>query len=295
VGSFDGPARQALFPNLVPRAALPNAVALNSLLWKGSALIGPSLAGIAISWMGTAGAFYANAASYVVTVIAILMMRVTSKGAAKPRSLLSETTEGFSYIVSRPVVLGVMVMEAAASLFGLNHAMLTIFASDILRVGAHGFGLLQSARGLGAVVGSSFYIGIGQRSYQGRILFVSAIFYGAAFALFGISSSFMLSLLLMAMIGTTDTIWGASRGTILQMTTPDNFRGRVMGVFQLSNRGLHPLGQVQSGLIIPFIGAPAATVLGGLLVSAVTLLTAWRVPAIPRFRWDSVSESSVQG
>lgn len=289
VGSFDGPARQALFPNLVPRSALPNAVALNSLLWKGSALLGPFLAGIAISWMGTAGAFYANAVSYAVVVIAILMMRVTSKGAGKSRSLLSETTEGFSYIVSRPVVLGVMVMEAAASGFGLNHTMLTIFASDILRVGAHGFGLLQSARGLGAVIGSSFYIGIGQRPFQGRILFVSAILYGVAFALFGMSSSFMWSLFLMAMIGTTDTIWGASRGTILQMTTPDNFRGRVMGVFQLSNRGLHPLGQVQSGLVIPLIGAPAATVLGGLLVSAVTLLTAWKVPAIPRFRWDHES------
>jgi len=292
VGSFDGPARQALFPNLVPRSALPNAVALNSLLWKGSALLGPFLAGIAISWMGTAGAFYANAVSYAVVVCAILMMRVTSKGAGRSRSLLSETTEGFSYIVSRPVVLGVMVMEAAASGFGLNHTMLTIFASDILRVGAQGFGMLQSARGLGAVIGSSFYIGVGQRPYQGRILFVSAILYGVAFALFGMSSSFMWSLFLMAMIGTTDTIWGASRGTILQMTTPDNFRGRVMGVFQLSNRGLHPLGQVQSGLVIPLIGAPAATVLGGLLVSAITLLAAWKVPAIPKFRWDSVSESS---
>jgi predicted MFS family arabinose efflux permease len=239
--------------------------------------------------MGTAGAFYANAASYAVVVCAILMMRVTSKGAGKSRSLLSETTAGFSYIVSRPVVLGVMVMEAAASGFGLNHTMLTIFASDILRVGAHGFGLLQSARGLGAVIGSSFYIGIGQRPYQGRILFISAILYGGAFALFGISSSFIWSLFLMAMIGTTDTIWGASRGTILQMTTPDNFRGRVMGVFQLSNRGLHPLGQVQSGLVIPLIGAPAATVLGGLLVSAITLLAAWKVPAIPRFRWDNES------
>jgi MFS family permease len=284
VGSFDGPARQALFPNLVPRSVLPNAVALNSLLWKGSALIGPFLAGIAISWMGTAGAFYANAASYLVVVVAILMMRVTSRGGAKARSLLSETSEGFSYIVSRPVILGVMTMEAVASIFGLNHTMLTIFASDILQVGAHGFGLLQSARGLGAVLGSSIYIGIGHRPYQGQILFVSAILYGAGFALFGISPSFVLSLLLMGFVGATDTIWGASRGTILQMTTPDTFRGRVMGVFQLSNRGLHPLGQVQSGVLIPFIGAPAATVLGGLVVSAVTLIAAWKVPGIRKFR-----------
>jgi MFS family permease len=292
VGSFDGPARQALFPNLVPRAVLPNAVALNSLLWKGSALIGPFLAGIAIDWMGTAGAFYANAVSYGVVVCAILMMRVTSKGSVKPRSLLSETTEGFSYILSRPVVLGVMIMEAAASGFGLNHTMLTIFASDILRVGAHGFGLLQSARGLGAVIGSGFYIGIGQRPHQGGILFVSAIIYGAAFALFGASTSFVLSLLLMTLVGISDTVWGASRGTILQMTTPDRYRGRVMGVFQLSNRGLHPLGQVQSGVIIPLIGAPAATILGGLIVASVTLLTAWKVPAIPRFRWDHDSNGN---
>src|SRR5918992_500457 len=185
VGSFDGPARQALFPTLVPRSALPNAVALNSLLWKGSALIGPFLAGIAISWMGTAGAFYANAASYVVVVCAILLMRVTSKGSSKRRTLLSESKEGFSYIVSRPVVLGIMVMEAMASVFGLDHTMLTIFASDILRVGARGFGLLQSARGLGAVIGSGIYIAVGHRSHQGQILFVSAIIYGAGFALFG--------------------------------------------------------------------------------------------------------------
>jgi MFS family permease len=284
VGSFDGPARQALFPSLVPRSVLPNAVALNSLLWKGSALIGPFLAGVAISWMGTAGAFYANAASYLVVLVAVLMMHVTSTGKFTQKSLLSETTAGFSYIVSRPIVLGVMIMEAVASLFGLNHTLLTIFASDILQVGAHGFGLLQSARGLGAVLGSSIYIGIGHRPCQGQILFVSAILYGSGFALFGLSPSFTLSLLLMAFVGVSDTIWGASRGTILQMSTPDSLRGRVMGVFQLSNRGLHPLGQVQSGVLIPFIGAPAATVLGGLVVSAVTLMTAWKVPAIRKVR-----------
>jgi MFS family permease len=294
VGSFDGPARQALFPSLVPRAALPNAVALNSLLWKGSALIGPSLAGVAISLMGTSGAFFANAASFIVVVAALLMMRAASQESTPRRHLLAETSEGFSYIISRPIILGVMVMEGFASVFGLDHTMLTIFASDILRVGAHGFGLLQSARGLGAVIGSSFYIAMGQRPRQGRILFVSAILYGIVFALFGLSPSFLLSLLLMVLVGATDTIWGASRGTILQMITPDKFRGRVMGVFQLSNRGLHPLGQVESGLMVPLIGARAATVFGGILVSAVTLITVWQVPAIRKFRWDEISKDKTE-
>src|SRR5574341_732776 len=243
VGAFDGPARQSMFPSLVPRPALPNAVALNALLWKGSALIGPSLGGVAISMMGTAGAFYANAASFLVVVVTLCLLHSASRPVRKQQS-------------------------------------------DFLQVGAHGFGLLQSARGLGAVIGSSLYLAVGQQPHQGRILFSSAILYGIAFALFGISPSFVISLMLMTLVGMTDTVWGASRGTILQMITPDQFRGRVMGIFQLSNRGLHPLGQVESGILIPLIGAREATVFGGLFVAAITIVTAWNVPAIAKFRWD---------
>ena len=287
IGAFDGPARQAMFPSLIPRSVLPNAVALNSLLWKGSALIGPSLGGVAISLMGTAGAFYANAASFSVVVVTLLRLNIApDTEGRKRRHFIAETREGFAYIMARPIVLGVTLLEAVASVFGLDHTMLTVFASDILRVGAHGFGLLQSARGLGAVIGSSLYIAVGQRPRQGRILLISALCYGIGFALFGVSQSFSLSLSLMTFVGVADTIWGAARGTIMQMITPERFRGRVMGIFQLSNRGLHPLGQVESGLLIPVIGAPTATVLGGLIVASVTVITAWRIPAIPKFRWD---------
>jgi MFS family permease len=291
VGSFDGPARQALFPSLVPRAVLPNAVALNSLLWKGAALLGPTLGGVAISAMGTSGAFFANAGSFLAVVVALVLMRAPSPAQEKRRNFLSETTAGFTYIVSQPVILGIMIMEAATSLLGLNHAMLTILASDIFRVGAAGFGLLQSCRGLGAVIGSSLFIGMGQRPTQGKILFISAILYGAGYALFGLSQSFFLALILLTLVGATDTIWGASRGTILQMLAPERFRGRVMGVFQLSNRGVHPLGQTTTGFVVPIIGAREATTLGGLVISAVTLLVAWRVPGIPKFRWDHMSGS----
>ena len=288
VGSFDGPARQSLFPSLVPRSVLPNAVALNSLLWKGAALIGPTLGGIAIAAMGTAGAFYANGLSFLVVVIALLFMRAPSVPTAKRRHFLNETKEGFSYIVSQPIILGLTVMEGFASVFGLDHAMLTILASDVFRVGAQGFGFLQSARGLGAVIGSSFFIGMGHRPGQGKILFLSALLYGASFAVFGLSPSFPVALFLLTFVGATDTIWAAARSTILQMLTPENFRGRVMGVFQLSNRGLHPLGQTETGLVVPLIGAREATFAGGVIISIMTLLTIWRVPQIAKFRWDQV-------
>ncbi|HXV79924.1 MAG TPA: MFS transporter [Candidatus Binatia bacterium] len=293
VGSFDGPARQALFPSLIPRSVLPNAVALNSLLWKGAALLGPTLGGVAISLMGTAGAFYANAASFLVVVVALLLMRTSASAGQRHHDFLSEMKAGFSYIISRPIILGVMIMEGVSSVFGLDNAMLTIFASDILHVGAGGFGLLQSARGLGAIIGSSLFIAMSHRSDHGKILFVSAIFYGVGFALFGLSPWFILSLALIAFVGLTDTIWGAARSTILQLITPETFRGRVMGAFQLSNRGLHPLGQTETGLVVPLMGAPAATFFGGLMVTVVTLITVWRVPEIPKFSWKETEDRRI--
>jgi MFS family permease len=286
VGSFDGPARQALFPSLVPRSVLPNAVALNSILWKGAALLGPSLGGIAISLLGTSGAFYANAASFLAVVVALLMMRSYTPAAEKRHDFFAEMKDGFAYMYSKPIILGVLVMEAVSSVFGLDHAMLTIFASDVFRVGAHGFGFLQSSRGLGAVIGSGLFIGMGQQPAQGKILITAAILYGVGFAAFGVAPSFGWAVLLLAMLGATDAIWSAARGTILQLTTPERFRGRIMGVFQLSNRGLHPLGQTETGLMVPLIGARETTLVGGLLVSAVTLVIAWRIPGIARFRWN---------
>ena len=286
VNTLDGPARQALFPSLIPRSVLPNAIVLNSLLWKGSVLLGPALGGIAISTVGTDGAFYANAASFLAVVLALLFMRTSSAGLVEAGRFLREVKEGVSYVCSQKIILGVMVMEATSSIFGLDQAMLTIFARDILRVGASGLGFLQSARGLGAVIGSGLLIALGQPHSQGKILFASAILYGASFAFFGLSHSFPLSLLLLTIAGATDTLWAATRNTILQLRTPEGIRGRVMGIFHLSNRGLHPLGQAETGLVVPLVGAREATFFGGLLVAAVTLLTAWKIPSIPQFQWE---------
>ncbi|HEY1235180.1 MAG TPA: MFS transporter [Candidatus Binatia bacterium] len=289
VGSCDGPARQALFPSLVPRAVLPNAVALNSILWKGAALLGPMLGGIAISLIGTSGAFYANAASFLVVILALVLMKTHSLPSEQWRHIVEEMKAGISFVYSHKVIFGVIIMEATTSIFGLDNAMLTIFASDVLRVGAHGFGLLQSARGLGAVIGSFLFITAGQRPYQGKILLVSALLYGAGFAFFGVAPSFPLALLLLTFVGAVDTIWASARSTILQWVAPDRLRGRVMGIFQLSNQGLNPLGQVETGLLVPVVGARAATVIGGLIVSAVTIATSLKLRELPRFSLDAPS------
>jgi MFS family permease len=287
VGSCDGPARQAFFPSLVPPAILPNAVALNSILWKGAALIGPSLGGIAIHLMGTSGAFYANAVSFLFVILALLLLQTPSPAKVQGKRFSSEVREGINYVYSKKIILGAVAMEAATSVFGVDNAMLTIFASDVLRVGAHGFGLLQSARGLGAVIGSSLFIALGQRPSQGKILMASAILYGVGFALFGLSSSFAISLILLSSVGAADTIWAAARSTIIQWMAPDRLRGRVMSILQLANQGLNPLGQVETGLVVPLIGARETTFLGGVVVCLLTILTSWQIPEIRKFRIEN--------
>lgn len=285
VGTLDGPARQAYFPALVPSSILPNAIALNALLWKGTVLIGPSLAGIAIATVGTQGAFYANGASFLAVISALILIRTPSTRRERPGKFVEDLKEGVLYVFARKTILAVMIMEATSSLFGLDQAMLTIFARDILEVGASGLGFLQSARGLGAILGSALLISLGQVHSQGKTLLLSAVLYGASFAFFGLSLFFPLSLLLLLIVGATDTIWGATRNTILQVDTPDAMRGRVMGIFNLSNRGLTPLGQVETGLVVPLLGASGTTFLGGLIVAAVALVTTWSVQGLYSFRW----------
>ena len=257
---------------------------------KARRLLGPALGGIAISLMGTSGAFYANAASFLAVVIAVLLMTPGISAPRQDRDFVHEMTAGLSYVYSQKIILGVIVMEATTSIFGLDNALLTIFASDTFQVGANGFGMLQSARGFGAVLGSTFFITLGQRPAQGKILLTSALLYGAGFILFGLAPSFMLALGLLTFVGAVDTIWASARSTILQWLTPDRLRGRVMGIFQLSNQGLNPLGQVETGLLVPAIGARAAAVLGGLIVSSVTLAIGWRTAAITGFRLDAPNE-----
>ena len=203
---------------------------------------------------------------------------------ARKHSFGEDIKSGISYVYSQKLILGIIAMEATTSVFGMDNAMLTIFASDILRVGAHGFGIMQSARGIGAVVGSSFFISVGQRPFLGNILLGSSIVYGLCFALFGLSNSYILSLLLLACVGAADAIWSAARSTILQWTAPNELRGRVMGIFQIATQGLNPMGQVETGVVVPIIGAREATFFGGSIVWLAAMLTIWQIPQIRKFR-----------
>jgi predicted MFS family arabinose efflux permease len=288
VDSLGAPARQALFPNLVPVESLANAIALNSMLRRASTLIGPALAGILLGLTGIAGAFYANSLSYLGPVITVLMMKgVASRGGLKRGRLMKGLKEGILYIRSDPILMSVVILEAFTSLFGINQVFLTVFAKDVLEVGPSGLGFMFSLRGAGGILGSMGILFLAQARPQGRILLLSSLVFALAFAGFGLSASFAFALLFLVVLGVVDTVSGASRSILLQTRTHDQMRGRANSIFQMMGRSLTPLGHTQAGFLIPLLGA-RQTVYASVLVILVALLSiSLRYPELKRLRLHS--------
>ena len=288
VDSIGAPARQALYPNLVPISFLPNAIALNSILRRASILIGPALAGVLIASTGIPGAFYANSLSYLGAAVLVLMMTgVPSHGGEQGERFLKSLADGLHYIRSEPLLLSVIFIEAFISLFGINQVFLTIFAKDILDVGAGGLGLMFAIRGMGGVLGSMSIIYLAQVRHQGKTILVSSLAFALFFAGFGFSRFFPLALLFLLLSALADAISGISCTILLQARTQDRMRGRVNSVFQMTGRGLTPLGQTQAGVLIPFLSASGTVFLGALAILGATLSVNALYPQLRRFHLQS--------
>ncbi|MFQ5683787.1 MAG: MFS transporter [Candidatus Binatia bacterium] len=284
VDTVGAPARQALYPNLVPVLLLPNAIALNSVLRRVSVLVGPALAGILITLTGIPGAFYANSLSYLAAVMAVFMMRnVLSKGGVAGKRLFQSLMDGLRYIRSEPVLLSAVFLEAFISFFGINQVFLTIFAKDIFDVGPSGLGLMFSVRGAGGVIGSMWIIVLSQIRHQGRVMLISSVVFALSLIGFGLSSFFPAALFFLFLLALADTISGISRQILLQTKTQDRLRGRANSVFQVTGRGLTPLGHTQAGILIPLMTASGAVLMGALAIFTAALGINAIFPQLRRF------------
>jgi MFS family permease len=281
VDSFDLPARQALIPALVPRDQLMGALALTSSIRRATGLIGPSLGGVVMVVIGAAGAFYLNGLGYLAVAAAALAMRArVGLPTAPTTSALVMVREGLSYVAHHEL-LGTMIgVEALVTICNSYQAMMPLFADEILGVGPAGLGLLMSAPGLGAVLGSVGLMSHDVRN-KGRLMLVSGALLGAAMIWFAWSRIFALSLVALVFVGFFDIVYGAVRNTIVQMAATDRFRGRVMSLHTLTNRGLGPGGNFVTGGLAQAVGAPAALTV---LAVASAILVVWRGLALPALR-----------
>ncbi len=295
VASFEGPARQALLPHIVPRSELTNAIALTSIIRKGAALVGPMVGGILIAAYGVEVAFFANAAGHTMAALALGLMRVPPFVAAAQRSFLRSLREGVDYARDNGLVGLFLALEMAPNLLGNFTSMMPVFARDVLHSGPEGLGFLQSAPGLGAIIGSFWLAMQGDVRRKGLIALGGGVVFGLALAAFALSEVFLLSLVLLTLTGALDIVSGALRNTVLQLVIPDRVRGRVMSLHGIASSGTHPLGGLLAGTAGSLVGVPLAVAAGGLLCALAAGAAALRFPAARRFEGTGAGAGELGG
>jgi len=258
------PARQAIVPSLVPREQLSSALSLNIISWQAATIMGPTLGGLIIAGWGVSWVYWIDAASFVAVIAALLIMRVGAViGERRPVNLRA-ALEGFAFVRSNTLIWSTMLLDFLATFLGSATVLLPLFATDILKVGPQGVGLLYAAPSIGAVAASAFLSVRGPMRRQGPILLIAVTLYGLCTAVFGFSTSFWLSILMLIGVGASDTVSMVVRQTIRQLTTPDEMRGRMTAVGMLFFAGGPQLGEIEAGVAARLLGGPFSVAAGGL-------------------------------
>ena len=295
--AFDNPARQSLVPNLVPREHLPNAISLYAIMFQAAAVLGPSLAGGVIAGLGVGWVYVLNTVSFLAVIVALLLMRDVPERAGSERGAISfkAALEGLRFVFAAPLIRSTMVLDFFANFFASAMALLPIFAQDILRVGAQGYGWLYAAPSVGAVVASLLMVRLTDRiERRGRVLLWAVVVYGLATVVFGVSRSFWLTFLCLALTGAADTVSMVLRNIIRQLTTPDHLRGRMTSVNMIFFMGGPQLGELEAGAVANWLGAPFSVVSGGVGCLLATAWIAAQTPALRRYRREE-SPLAMQG
>jgi MFS family permease len=286
--AFDGPARQALVPNLVPAKDLPNAFSMTSIAFQTGSIVGPALSGIAIAYVGQAAVYYINAASFLAVILALALIGSVKQTFGKEsRGVnLSSIKDGIRFILSRQIIFSTMILDFIATFFASANTLMPIVARDVLHVGVVQYGWLSAAQSVGAVLAALVISQVQELRKQGVLFMVSVVIFGAATIVFGLSKFFVLAWCALAITGAADAVSTIIRNTIRQISTPDELRGRMTSVNQIFFQGGPQLGEIEAGLAAQFFGAPFAIISGGIgcIVGALWISRRW--PQLASYNGD---------
>jgi MFS family permease len=286
--SLDMPTRQAFVVEMVGREDLPNAVALNSSIFNLARIVGPGLGGLIIALSGVTTLFLLNALSFIAVIGGLAMIRNSELHAVAKRigedgartKTWQSLGEGMSYIRRTPSVLLIILVVGLVSLFGINfNVVLPLFATEVLNVGAVGFGLLSSFIGVGALL-SALWIAWGNRQPSIRSLLISTLAFSVLLIFFSVSRIYPISLALILMVGFSQIAFSALANTAIQSITPNHLRGRVMSVYMAFFAGSTPVGNLLIGGL-SLLGGPSIALLICAILSLLSALAGWiwRKPA----------------
>jgi MFS family permease len=278
--AFWMPTSQAMTPNLVPPEAFQNAVAMNSMLLQIGVIAGPSLGGL-LYLLGPA-VVYSIALSLLLIILALISL-IRSFGAAAPAKAFSslDLLEGIRFVLQKRAVLGAISLDLFAVLFGGATALLPVYASDVLRIGPAGLGVLRTAPGIGAAITALVLAFNPIERSAGRWMFAGVAAFGLATIVFGVSRVFWLSLPALAVLGAGDMLSVYIRHVLVQLETPDEIRGRVSAVNSMFIGASNELGEFESGVTARWFGPVLAVIVGGV---ATLLVVASFLKLFPELR-----------
>ena len=286
--AFDGPARQAIVPNLVPLTDLPNAFSMTFTSFQVGSVLGPALSGFVIAFAGQAAVYYFNAISFGAVLIALVLIgNVPQKISEKNAGVSMQSIhEGIQFILSKPVILSTMLLDFIATFFASANTLMPIVAKVILHVGVVAYGYLSAAQAVGAVLAALVISQVKELRRQGSLFIVAVIIFGLATVLFGATSSFVIAWCALAITGAADAVSTIIRNTIRQLQTPDHIRGRMTSVNQIFFQGGPQLGEIEAGAVAQFFGAPFAIISGGIgcVIGVFLIVRKW--PQLLTFNGD---------
>jgi MFS family permease len=261
--SFDAPARQSFVSEMVEPDDLTNAIALNSTMFQAATVVGPAMAGITYAMFGPGWCFTINGVSFVAVIAALLAMNLPPH-VHRPgtMSALEELREGTRYIRSQPTIRILISMIAVSSMFGISFStLIPAWSVNVLGGGAEISGLLFSARGAGALLGALFIASLGRSIMRGRLLIAGSFLYPVLLFALAFARGLPASLLILAGAGVGTILVNNLSNAMVQTSTPDRLRGRVMGAYTWIFFGCMPLGALWSGTIAGRMGEPAAVMI----------------------------------
>jgi MFS family permease len=280
---FTAPAGESFAPFLVPPALLPAAVAWSSSANTSAVIIGPALGGLL--YILGASVVYAMCCALFLAMAALtvaIRTRVAPHVGRAGETGWDRLRAGISYIGTRRIILGAILLDLFAVLLGGATALLPVYARDILHVGPDGLGMLRSAQAIGAAATALLLANFPLRRHAGTAIFGGVTVFGIATIAFGVSESFALSVAALAVLGASDMINVFVRSTLVQLATPDPMRGRISAVNMLFVGASNELGEFRAGVMAVLLGTVPAVVFGGAGTLAVVALCAWRFPELRR-------------
>lgn len=282
--AFDNPARQAMLPSLVPRHHLANALSLNSTMFQVANVIGPGLAGIVIATRGVATVYLIDAASFLAVIAALTVIKPPPVAGAAPKITVGAAIDGLRFVFRTPILRSTMLLDFIATFFGSAVILLPVFAHDVLRVGAEGYGILYASDAAGAVLaGIAMVFLAGTIRRQGLTILIAVGVYCVCTVVFGFSHLFLLSIVALGGVGAADTVSMILRQTVRQTVTPDALRGRMTSVQMVFFMGGPQLGNLEAGLVARGLGAPFSVISGGFAALIAVGLIASRAISLRRY------------